>query len=105
MLGWNRGSASLGLEPAEGGVEPIQCLIRQMAHLPQGMTGRDPVFCGDVGKQGTGAFLLAAHPSEKAALKELLSTLDLNGVLIQADALHTAQASFTGAWSRGPTSC
>ena len=43
--------------------------------------------------------------SEKAALKELLSTLDLNGVLIQADALHTTQAFFAGAWSRGPTSC
>ncbi len=27
--------------------------------------------------------------SEKAALKELLSTLGLNGVLIQADAQHT----------------
>jgi len=38
--------------------------------------------------------------SEKAALKELLSTLDLNGVLIQADALHTTQAFFAGAWSR-----
>jgi hypothetical protein len=45
------------------------------------------------------------EPSEQAALKELLSTLDLNGDLIQADALHTAQAFFAGAWSRGPTSC
>jgi hypothetical protein len=43
--------------------------------------------------------------SEKAALKELLSSLVLDGVLIQADALHTTQAFFTGAWSRGPTSC
>ena len=43
--------------------------------------------------------------SEKAALKELLSSLDLDGVLIQADALHTTQAFFAGAWSSGPTSC
>jgi hypothetical protein len=43
--------------------------------------------------------------SEKAVLKELLSSLDLDGVLIQADALHTTQAFFAGAWSRGPTSC
>jgi hypothetical protein len=43
--------------------------------------------------------------SEQAALKELLSTLDLNGPLIQADSLHTTQAFFAGAWSRGPTSC
>ena len=50
--------------------------------------------------------------SERAALKELLSTLDLEGVLIQADALHTTQAFFTGATPsekpsatpRGPTS-
>ena len=37
--------------------------------------------------------------SEKAALKQLLSTHDLNGVLIQANALHTTQAFFPGAWS------
>ena len=41
--------------------------------------------------------------SERTALKELLSTLELDGVLIQADALHTTQAFFDGAWSRGPT--
>jgi len=41
--------------------------------------------------------------SERAALKELLSTLDLEGVLIQADALHTTRPFFSGAWSRGPT--
>jgi hypothetical protein len=42
--------------------------------------------------------------SERAALKELLASLDLEGVLIQADALHTTQALFTGASPRGPTS-
>jgi hypothetical protein len=42
--------------------------------------------------------------SEKAALKELLICLDLNCVLIQADALHTTQAFLAGAWSRGPKS-
>jgi hypothetical protein len=26
------------------------------------MSGRDAVFCGDVREQGTGAFLLTAHP-------------------------------------------
>ena len=41
--------------------------------------------------------------SERAALKELLSSLDLEGVLIQADALHTTQAFFAGASPRGPT--
>jgi hypothetical protein len=42
--------------------------------------------------------------SERAALKELLSGLDLEGVVIQADALHTTQAFFNGASPRGPTS-
>jgi hypothetical protein len=42
--------------------------------------------------------------SERAALKELLASLDLEGVLIQADALHTTQSFFTGASPRGPTS-
>ncbi len=41
--------------------------------------------------------------SERADLKELLSTLDLEGVLIQADALHTTRPFFSGAWSRGLT--
>jgi hypothetical protein len=45
-----------------------------------------------------------AESSERAALKELLASLDLEGVLIQADALHTTQAFFTGASPRGPTS-
>jgi hypothetical protein len=48
---------------------------------------------------------------ERAALKELLSTLELEGTLIQADALHTTQAFFAGATPaektastpRGPT--
>ena len=35
--------------------------------------------------------------SERAALKELLSSLELEGNLIQADALHTTQAFFAGA--------
>jgi hypothetical protein len=42
--------------------------------------------------------------SERAALKELLSTMSLEGKLIQADALHTTQAFFAGASSRAPTS-
>ncbi len=42
--------------------------------------------------------------SERAALKELLASLDLEGVLIQADALHTTQAFFTGATPAEKTS-
>ena len=42
---------------------------------------------------------------ERAVLQKLLGELDLEGVLIQADALHTQQAFFGSSQSRAPTSC
>jgi hypothetical protein len=42
---------------------------------------------------------------EWAVVKKLLGELDLSGVLIQADALHTQQPFFDSSRSRGPTSC
>ncbi len=41
--------------------------------------------------------------SHEQALKALLSTLELDGVLIQADALHTSPALFSSLPSRAPT--
>jgi hypothetical protein len=41
---------------------------------------------------------------ERAVLKQLLGELDLEGVLIQADALHTQRPFFDSSRSRGPTS-
>jgi len=41
---------------------------------------------------------------ERAVLKQLLGELDLEGVLIQADALHTQRPFFNSSRSRGPTS-
>jgi hypothetical protein len=41
--------------------------------------------------------------SERAALKDLFSMLELKGTLIQADALQTTQALFAGASQMGPT--
>ena len=38
--------------------------------------------------------------SEWADLKELLSSLELENMLIQADTLHTTRPFFSGAWSR-----
>jgi hypothetical protein len=40
----------------------IQRLIGQPPDLPQGMGLGDPILSGDVGEQGAGAILLAAHP-------------------------------------------
>jgi hypothetical protein len=42
---------------------------------------------------------------ERAVLKQLLGELDLEGVLIQADALHTQRPFFNSSPSRAPTSC
>jgi len=42
---------------------------------------------------------------ERAVLRQLLGELDLEGVLIQADALHTQRPFFGSSRSRGPTSC
>ena len=41
---------------------------------------------------------------ERAVLKQLLGELDLDGVLIQADALHTQRPFFNSSRSREPTS-
>ncbi len=42
---------------------------------------------------------------ERAVLRQLLGELELEGVLIQADALHRQQPFFSSCRSRGPTSC
>ena len=42
---------------------------------------------------------------ELAVLRQLLGELELEGVLIQADALHTQQPVFNSSGRRGPTSC
>ncbi len=42
---------------------------------------------------------------ERAVMRQLLGELDLQGVLIQADALHTQRPFFGSSRSRGPTSC
>ena len=42
---------------------------------------------------------------ERAVLRQLFGELDLEGVLIQADALHTQRPFFGSSRSRGPTSC
>jgi len=41
---------------------------------------------------------------ERAVLRQLLGELDLEGVLVQADALHTQRPFFGSSRSRGPTS-
>jgi hypothetical protein len=102
-----------------------------ISQIPGGAEGLDQLVCDGKtlhssaieGEQGTHRFVAqvtvyaralgvalaqkaydTGESSERAALKELLASLDLEGVLIQADALHTTQSFFTGASPRGPTS-
>ncbi|MCP9790534.1 ISAs1 family transposase [Vulcanococcus limneticus Candia 3F8] len=51
------------------------------------------------------AYYATGENHERAVLKKLLGELDLDGVLIQADALHTQQPFFDSSRSSGPTSC
>ena len=54
------------------------------------------------------AFIQACYATEenqeRAVLRQLLGELDLEGVLIQANALHTQRPLFGSSRSRGPTS-
>ena len=54
--------APQGIQPAEGGIEPIKSLIRELANPPERMAGWDPLLDRDVGDQRAAALLLASHP-------------------------------------------
>lgn len=49
-------------------------------------------------------FYATGENQERGVLKQLMGQLDLEGVLIQADALHTQRPFFNSSRSRGPTS-
>lgn len=61
LLRRHRGAAFCGIELAEGGIEPIESLIGQLADPPQRMTGRDPLLDRHVGEQGAAALLMTSH--------------------------------------------
>jgi hypothetical protein len=61
LLRRNRWSSFQGIQPAEGWIEPIKRLIRQLANPPERMAARDPILNRDVGEQGAAALLLASH--------------------------------------------
>ena len=61
------------------------------------------VFTRDLGVALAQKTYDTGESSERAALKELLSTLDLEGVLIQADALHTSPAFFNAPLKKAPS--
>ena len=115
-------------------VSSICAAIRDwtLAQIPCGATDLDQLVCygktlrGSIEATGSGGSAFIAQVTlysaamglaiaqgcyatnqgnEHAELKKLLGELDLEGVLIQADALHTHKAFFDSSRSRGPTSC
>ncbi|MFM7547704.1 MAG: ISAs1 family transposase [Cyanobacteriota bacterium] len=83
--------------------------LRGSAHQPDGADGAThfvtqvTLYARDLGVAIAQTSYDTGDSHERAALKELLSTLDLNGVLIQADALHTSPSFFSSQQNRGPT--
>ena len=88
-----------------------------LAQIPDGATGLDQLVCNGktlrgsiVATDGGGGACIAQatfdtrENHERVVLRELLSTMDLEGVLIEADALHTQKPFFGSSRSRGPTS-
>ena len=63
-----------------------------------------PLFSAALGVAIAQACFATTENHERSVLQKLLGELDLEGVLIQADALHTQQAFFGSSQSRGPTS-
>ena len=95
----------------EWGLELVEMDLRAGVTQVQAVDGHALEICLKEIERCKPSWCATARPydthasSENAALKELLSSLDLDGVLIQADALHMTQAFVASAWSRGPTSC
>jgi hypothetical protein len=57
----HRWTAFCGTQRAEGGVQSIKVLIRQLPDLPGRITGQDLLLDKDVGEQGAAALLLNSH--------------------------------------------
>ena len=87
-----------------------------IAQIPGGASDLDQLICDGKTLRGSieptsgggSAFIAQAcyattENHERSVLQKLVGELDLEGVLIQADALHTTQSFFAGASPRGPT--
>ena len=76
-----------------------------IAQIPGGAADLDQLVCDGKTLRGSIEPTPAGENHERAVLRQLLGELELEGVLIQADALHTQQPFFNSCRSRGPTSC
>jgi len=93
-------------------VEQLICdgkTLRESAAQPDGTDGATrfvtqvTLYARELGVAIAQTSFDTGESHERAALRDLLSTLELEGVLIQADALHTSPAFFNSPPSRAPT--
>ena len=57
----HRWTAFCGIQRAEGGLQSIKAMIRQLSDPPGRITCRNPLLDKDVGEQGAAALLLTSH--------------------------------------------
>ena len=62
------------------------------------------IYASELGVAISKACYATGENHERAVLKTLLGELDLQGLLIQADTLHTQKPLFNSPSSRAPTS-
>ena len=62
------------------------------------------LYASELGVAISQACYATSENHERAVLKNLLGELNLQGLLIQADALHTQKPFFSSSRSRAPTS-
>ncbi len=83
--------------------------LRGSASQPEGADGATrfvtqvTLYARDLGLAIAQTSFDTGDSHERAALQQLLRSLELDGVLIQADALHTSPAFFSSPPSRAPT--
>ena len=61
LLRRHRWASFCGVQLAQGGIEPIESLIRQLSNPPEWMVRRDPILDREIGEQGAAALLLSSH--------------------------------------------
>lgn len=95
-----------------GGLDQLVCDGKTLRGSIESTAGGGSAFIAQVtlySKALKAAIAQATYDSrdnhEHMVLRELLSSMDLEGIVIQADALHTQKPFFGSSRSRGPTSC
>ena len=96
------GAADLDQQVCDG--RALRGLIEPTAGGVSAFIAQVTLYSAALGVAISQACYATRENHERAVLRQLLGELDLEGVLIQADALHTQRPFFGSSRSRGPTS-